>query len=155
MGIYDGSHHPYADLAVWLGFLRALGMIHHSHHWQTMGSDFYGDHLLFERLYKAVQDEVDTVGEKIVGIDSPALTNYFAQMSHMKMFMSAVSDKTKPPMMVSLGSELVFIAAGEFISDRLKQDGLFTSGVANMMGDILDRHESHVYLLRQRQAIKG
>jgi DNA-binding ferritin-like protein len=153
MGVYDGSHHPYADLAVWLGFLRALGMIHHSHHWQTMGSPFYGDHLLLERLYKAVQDEVDTVGEKVVGIDSPALTNYFLQMNHMRGFMKKVSSKDKPPMVVSLESEFVFIATGELISDRLREAGLFTSGLANMMGDILDRHENHVYLLKQRLAL--
>lgn len=154
MRVYDGTHHPYADLAVWLGFLRALGMIHHSHHWQMMGSGFYGDHLLLERLYKAIQDEVDTVGEKVVGIDSPVLTNYFLQMAHMKAFMKTVSDKAKQPLVVSLESEFVFVAAGEMISDRLKEAGLFSSGVANMMGDILDRHETHVYLLRQRLALK-
>jgi DNA-binding ferritin-like protein len=153
MGVYDGHGHPYADLAVWLGFLRALAMIHQSHHWQTLGSQFYGDHLLFERFYKAIQDEVDTVGEKVAGNDSPALTNYFLQLKHIKAFMSLVSDKTKPPMQVSLESEFIFIAAGEMISDRLKEAGLFTSGVANMMGDILDRHESHVYLLKQRLAL--
>lgn len=154
MSSYDGSDHPYADLAVWLGFLRALGMIHHSHHWQTMGSPFYADHLLFERLYKAVQDEVDTVGEKVVGIDSPALTNYFLQLTHMKAFMKKISNREKPPMLVSLNSEFLFVAAGELVSDRLREAGLFTSGVANMMGDILDRHESHVYLLQQRLAFK-
>jgi DNA-binding ferritin-like protein len=155
MAVYDGSDHPYADLAVWLGFLRALSIIHQSHHWQTLGSEFYGDHLLFERLYKDVQSEVDTVGEKVAGNDSPALTNYFLQMRHMKEFLSMVSDKTKPPMLVSLESEFLFIAAGEMVSERLKEAGLFTSGVANMMGDILDRHESHVYLLKQRLALKA
>lgn len=153
MRVYDGQHHSYADLAVWLGFLRALGMIHHSHHWQVMKTPFYGDHLLLERLYKAVQDEVDTVGEKVVGIDSPALTNYFFQMNHMKAFMKKVSSKDKAPLIVSLESEVLLIVTGEMISDRLKESDLFTSGLANMMGDILDRHETHVYLLKQRLAL--
>jgi DNA-binding ferritin-like protein len=90
---YDGKNHHYADLAVWLAFLRALGMIHHSHHWQTMGKSFYGDHLLYERFYKAIQDEVDTVGEKVIGLDSPVLTNYFLQIFHMKSFMKKVSKR--------------------------------------------------------------
>jgi DNA-binding ferritin-like protein len=152
MELYDGKSHPYADLAVWLGFLRAAGMIHHAHHWQTMGSPFYGDHLLLERLYKAVQDEVDTVGEKVVGLDSPALTNYFSQMNHIMAFMRGVTDSQKPPMVVSLQAEMVLIAAGEMMVERLEEAGLLTSGLANMLGDILDRHESHVYLLQQRLA---
>lgn len=153
MRVYDGKHHSYADLAVWLGFLRALGMIHHSHHWQAMRASFYGDHLLLEKLYKTVQDEVDTVGEKVVGIDSPALTNYFLQMSHIKAFMKKVSSRDKSPLIVSLESEILLIIVGELISDRLKESALFTSGLANMMGDILDRHETHVYLLNQRLAL--
>ena len=153
MRVYDGKNHDYADLAVWLAFLRALGMIHHSHHWQTMGSSFYGDHLLYERFYKAIQDEVDTVGEKVVGLDSPALTNYFLQMHHMKSFMKKVSNKEKSPLFVSLEAELVFIAVGEVVSERLKEFKLETIGLANMLGDILDRHETHVYLLQQRLAL--
>jgi DNA-binding ferritin-like protein len=152
MKVYDGSEYRYGDLAVWLGFLRALGMIHHSHHWQTTGSPFYGDHKLLEQLYSSVQGEVDTVGEKVVGLDSPILTNYFMQMKHMLSFMQGVSDSSKPPMVVSLQAELVFIACGEMITDRLESEDLLTSGVANMLGDILDRHESHVYLLQQRLA---
>lgn len=153
MAVYDGKNFLYADLAVWLGFLRATGMIHQTHHWQTMGSAFYGDHLLLERLYKAVEDEVDTVGEKVVGLDSPALTNYFLQMKHMSAFLKAVTDAQKQPMIVSLQAELVFIGTGEMITERLKKEGLLTSGLANLLGDILDRHESHVYLLQQRLAL--
>lgn len=153
MRVYDGKNHDYADLAVWLAFLRALGMIHHSHHWQTMGSSFYGDHLLYERFYKAIQDEVDTVGEKVIGLDSPALTNYFLQMHHMKSFMKKVSSKERTPLLVSLEAELVFIAVGEVVSERLKEFKLETIGLANMLGDILDRHETHVYLLQQRLAL--
>jgi DNA-binding ferritin-like protein len=150
MSVYDGKHYRYADLAVWLAFMRALTMIHHSHHWQIMGKPFYGDHQLLKQLYEAVQDEIDKVGEKIVGLDSPALTNYFLQIDHMRAFMEKVSDKKKSPLLVSLLSEFVFIQVGELVSKRLQEAGLFTSGLANMMGDILDRHETHVYLLKQR-----
>jgi DNA-binding ferritin-like protein len=153
MAVYDGKGFRYADLAVWLAFLRALGMVHQSHHWQTLGPAFYGDHLLFQRLYEAVGAEVDAVAEKLVGLDSPALTNYFLQMKHMKAFMDAISNSEKPPMVVSLQAEMVLIAVGEMIQKRLEEEGLLTVGVANLLGDILDRHEGHVYLLQQRLAM--
>ena len=41
----------YAELGIFLDLLRALSLLHHTHHWQTMGSQFYGDHLLYQRLY--------------------------------------------------------------------------------------------------------
>lgn len=153
MAVYDNKGFRYADLAVWLGFLRALGIVHQAHHWQTLGSSFYGDHLLFQRLYDAVGNEVDSLAEKVVGLDSPALTNYFLQMKHMKAFMDAISNSEKPPMVVSLQAEIVLIAVGEMIQKRLEEEGLLTVGVANLLGDILDRHESHVYLLQQRLAM--
>jgi hypothetical protein len=34
-----------------LAALRALAMVHQTHHWLTSGPAFYADHLLFERLY--------------------------------------------------------------------------------------------------------
>lgn len=152
LALYDSKHHTHPDLAVWLGFIRGLGMIHQTHHWQTSGDSFYGDHLMFERFYKAVQDEVDTIGEKIAGIDSPKLTNCFFQLRHIHNFVKKVNSKTDNLLLVSLAAEIVFIETGELITERLKDEGLLTSGIANMLGDILDRHESHVYLLNQRLA---
>ena len=40
----------YAPLAAFLAITEALQMIAHSHHWQTKGENFYGDHLLYQRL---------------------------------------------------------------------------------------------------------
>lgn len=150
MAVFDGKGFKYADLAIYLAFLRATAIIHQSHHWQTLGSSFYADHLLFQRLYEANEVEVDSLAEKVVGLDSPALTNYFLQIKHMKAFMDAVSNSEKPPMVISLQAEIVLIAAGEMIQKRLEEEGLLTVGVANLLGDILDRHEGHVYLLQQR-----
>jgi DNA-binding ferritin-like protein len=152
MAVYDGKDYQYADLAVWLGFMRALMMIHHSHHWQAMGTSYYGDHELLKKIYEATQDEVDSLGEKIIALDSPALTNYFLQVDHMRAFMEALSDKQKQPLVVSFLSELAFIHVGEGVSKRLQEAGLLTTGLENLMGGILDRHETHVYLLKQRLA---
>lgn len=152
MAVYDGRDYQYADLAVWLGFMRSLMMIHHSHHWQAMGTSYYGDHELLKRIYEKIQDEIDKLGEKIITVDSPALTNYFLQIDHMRAFMEAVSDKQKQPLVVSFLSELTFIHVGEAIIKRLQEAGLLTTGLENLMGDILDRHETHVYLLKQRLA---
>ena len=67
------DEHGAMELKALLSCLRALRMSHHTAHWQVKGTPFYGDHLLFERLYTAIDDEIDGLGEKMVskyGADS-------------------------------------------------------------------------------------
>src|ERR1700760_4998396 len=42
---------PGQELGLLVAVLRAASVVHQSHHWQTRGTSFYGDHLLFEKLY--------------------------------------------------------------------------------------------------------
>lgn len=159
--IFDGQSADYADLAVFLGVLRSLYMIHQTHHWQSQGKDFYGDHLMFQHIYEGIAPEIDSVAEKLVGAGGIALTNYFAQMHHMATFQKVVSDKSKSPTEVSLFAEMVFLEMGKLMLTRLaearksrKESGrmanLLSPGISNMIEGILDLHESHVYLLSQR-----
>lgn len=149
VGIALHKGEEYAELGVFLGFLQALQMIHHCHHWQTLGDSFYGDHLLFQRLYEETQEEVDGLGEKIVGIGGLKMTNYFALMSHMKLFMDGVS-KGEKLHKESYRAELMLVLAGEIVMSRLESKGVLTRGIEQALGDILDKHESHIYLLQQR-----
>jgi DNA-binding ferritin-like protein len=47
-----------------LAILRALQWSHQTAHWKVRGEPFYGDHLLFQKLYEAVGEEIDTLAEK-------------------------------------------------------------------------------------------
>ena len=50
-----------------LALLRAQALSYQTSHWQVRGDDYYGNHLMFERLYGSVGEEIDTLAEKIVG----------------------------------------------------------------------------------------
>ena len=146
-----GSDEKYCLLAVFLAYTEALQMLHHSHHWQTKGNIFYQDHLLFEKLYTGVAEDIDPVGEKLIGLSKHAkLTNYFHRMEVMNHFLDACTDTSKSYMEVSLAAEKAYIDAGEKIMKSLEKDELLTSGLEQMIGDILDKHEGFVYLLNQR-----
>jgi len=54
-------------LRIVLAILRAQYLNYQTSHWQTRGPAYYGNHLLFQRLYESVQDEIDALGEKLVG----------------------------------------------------------------------------------------
>lgn len=146
----------YAPLAGFLALTEGLQVIHHSHHWQTKGNNFYGDHLLFQRLYEAVQAEIDLIGEKLIGVSQDlGLTNYFKRVKAMEMFLKAVTHSDQPYVVVSHDAELVYVRLGGEIMDQLEQAGLLTRGLEQMLGNILDKHEEHIYLLDQRLASKG
>ena len=143
------KHTEFAELAVFLGFLRGAGMIHHSHHWQTKGNNFFSDHLLFQRLYEQIQTEVDIVGEKLVGAASIEETNYFLQVFHMANFMETVASN-ESLMMESLKAEILLVMTGEFVLSQLGEKGSLSEGLNQAIGTILDKHEDFIYLLKQR-----
>lgn len=141
----------WAPLAAYLAITEGLQMIHHSHHWQTKGENFYGDHLLFQRLYEAVLTEIDLIGEKLIGVSGDAsLTNYFKRVKAIEMFLKAVTPRNQPYVVVSHDAELMYVRMGGELMDQLEQAGLLTRGLEQMLGNVLDKHEEHIYLLDQR-----
>lgn len=146
----------WAPLAAFLAVTEGLQVVHHSHHWQTKGENFYGDHLLYQRLYEAVLGEIDLVGEKLIGVSNDvSLTNYFKRVKAMEMFLKAVTHSDQPYIVVSHDAELTYVRMGGELMDRLEQDGLLTRGLEQMLGNILDKHEEHIYLLDQRANAVG
>ena len=144
------NNDEYAPLAIFLGCTEALQMIHHTHHWQTSGENYYGDHLLYQRLYTDILLEIDLVGEKLIGVSqNPALTNYFARMKMIQKFLEMVTSKDDY-IIVSTKAEKTYLKVGEHMMDNLEKAGLLSRGLEQMLGNILDKHEEHLYLLNQR-----
>jgi DNA-binding ferritin-like protein len=146
----------YAELGVFIDLLRALSLLHHTHHWQTQGSQFYGDHLLYQRLYELADAQIDGVGEKAVGLGSPDLVMTRHSLENMRRYIEALEDADimdAPALKMakrSLLAEKSFITAGEKLMDQLKSKGLLTRGVEQLLGTILDQREGVLYLLKQR-----
>ena len=146
----------YAELGIFLDLLRALSLLHHTHHWQAQGSQFYGDHLLYQKLYEMADGQIDMVGEKAVGLGSPELVMPKHSLENMRRYIEAVEDSDimdSPALKLakrSLLAEKSFITAGEKLMNQLESKGLLTRGVEQLLGTILDQHEALLYLLKQR-----
>jgi len=144
----------FAGLAAFLAATEGMQVIHHAHHWQTKGENFYGDHLLYQRLYEAILGEIDLIGEKLIGVSQDvSLTNYFNSVKAMEVFLKAVTHSDQPYVVVSHDAEIAYVRLGGELMDKLEQAGLLTRGLEQMLGNILDKHEEHIYLLEQR--VKG
>jgi DNA-binding ferritin-like protein len=146
---------PCPQLSVALAMLRFLFFVHQTHHWIAKGDPFYGDHLLFARLYEDIDDEIDKLAEKAIGLGSTANVDLSRQISHIAKLTQGygmVSTIPQPSDLAqrSLAAEQNFIKCLEFLMQAMEEAGCMTKGLDNLLAGILDVHEGHVYLLKQR-----
>lgn len=146
---------PYAQLSVVLVYLKYLAALHQNHHWTTMGDPYYGDHLLFERLYGDLAEEIDSIAEKAIGLGCTANVDIQLQHSQLLKLICGTGSATMIPQSSdlarkSLMAEMNFLSAMKHICESLKECGLMTHGLDNLLAGIEDKHEGHVYLLKQR-----
>jgi DNA-binding ferritin-like protein len=148
----------YSELSVILVQLRYLANMHQTHHWVSKGDPFYGDHLLFQRLYETVVGEIDSLAEKAVGLGSERNVDLSLQLKQLEKMCSGAYGMTQmipsPTELIkrSLAAEKNFIKTVSILVQSMKDQGLLTRGLDNMLAGIEDVHESHVYLLKQRSS---
>jgi len=144
---------PGSELPGLLAFLRALAWVHQTHHWLTCGGDYYGDHLLFERLYDGTVAEIDQVAEKAIGLGVPSTClQPMAQAGAMVQFLRSFKPGSCPFEYASssLQAERDFLDCTKSLVEILKNRGALSRGLDNLIAGIEDKHEGHVYLLGQR-----
>jgi DNA-binding ferritin-like protein len=154
--VAEYANAPMAELAVLLACVRAEAMIHQAHHWQTRGQSYYGDHLLFERLYGEVNGFIDGLAERSIGSGQEVLVQPLMQMSHMvafsKLFYSDAPVVPAPEEMplLSLRALLKSALVLQMAYGSLQAKGLLSNGIDNLLQGIADKQESLMYLLKQR-----
>lgn len=153
-----------SPLGTTLNFMRALAHIHQTHHWLTFGPNFLADHNLFERLYTESLDFIDQVAERTVGSGGGPAVDPLLQAQgvlsivafvcgHLESDPSPSSlESATPDLMVqrSLIGETAFLKLLTLMLSRLEASGAATPGIRNLLEGVADKHETFVYLLRQR-----
>lgn len=145
------------ELSVLLVWVRALNLIHQENHWIAQGDPFYGDHLLFDRLYTSTNEEIDKVAEKAVGIADASAVELERQLvtvckivsSFRNDYVAVIPNQTHLATR-SLQAEMKFLEVVDELKSSLASKQRLTTGVDNMICDLADAHEGNVYLLKQR-----
>lgn len=150
LAMFQGE--KYSELAVVLSALRGLAILHQTHHWQASGPTSYSDHLLFERLYNDIQPDIDSTAEKLVGLNKGAMVMFTKHVIGLSTFLKSVKEHSTSDDLtrISLEAELLLLSLIETVMDRLKVSGLLTRGLEQHLGNIADKHETAVYLLKRR-----
>lgn len=153
--VSEWSSAPYPELSVLLVHLKFLSSVHQNHHWVAKGDPFYSDHLLFQRLYEGAQCDVDSVAEKAVGLGSTASVDLVLQTSQLCKLVQGYGMTSTIPQPTELAkrsylAEMNFLKVVSHLVEHMKECGTLTRGLDNLIAGIEDKHEGHVYLLKQR-----
>ena len=131
-----------------LAALRGAHWSHWTSHWQTIGPEFYGDHLLLQRLYEAIPLEIDNLAEKLVGYYGADAVEPICQAHIMIEFLKFQEEKD--PLVRALHVEEFLLAFFNDVFKLLESQNELSLGMNDFLAGIANSHETFVYLLRQR-----
>lgn len=135
--------------ALYVASLKAMSLIHQHNHWTTHGIAFYGDHLLFERLYKSALENLDLAAEKFIGLFSDSYLDYDLQADLLHQVLLKYKDLEGSPLNLSLAIEKDFLKLSKDAYNCFEEEGHLTLGLDDMIMSIASDRETSVYLLKQ------
>jgi DNA-binding ferritin-like protein len=145
--VSEGSREHLVDL---LAALRALHWSHWTTHWQAHGDNFYGDHLLFERLYTdPLQAEIDGTAERIVAYAGSDAVNASVVGRRSQEFLD-VWAATECPYKRALEAENDLQAAIRAAYTTLSDNDDLSLGLDDWLMGLAQAHDTNRYLLQQR-----
>jgi DNA-binding ferritin-like protein len=135
---------------LYVATLKALALIHQHNHWTTKGDAFYGDHLLFERLYNATLETLDLAAEKFIGLFGDQAISYDLQADLLHKVLLKYKNLEGSPVQLSLAAEKDFIKFSQVAYNGFEDEDKLTLGLDDMLMSIASKHEEAVYLLQQK-----
>ena len=131
-----------------LACLRAQYLSYQTSHWQVVGQSFYGNHLLFNRLYESVMLQIDSLAEKLIGYLGREVVDLNHQMRHITGYTMAWS-QIDCHHKRGIRSEQDLQAALQRAYDGIKQAQAMTLGLDDWIMATANAHEENEYLLQQ------
>lgn len=134
----DGSE-PRMKLLELHAALMNLYLVHWHNHWNSSGSNAYGNHLLHQRLYESLVEEIDTISEKITSTYGSGTLDVGLTTSLMDKFWARDS----------LSAEESLQSIIKTTYDVVKASGMMSLGMDDFLMSLASAHETNLYLLRQ------
>ena len=99
----------YKIAALYVASLKGIAIIHQHSHWITKGISFYGDHLLFERVYNSAIENADEAAEKFIGVFGEECLDYSLQNELLNKVLLKYNKFSGSPLAMSLAIEKDFL----------------------------------------------
>ena len=136
-----------SDLTAVLVDLLASYRLLQTLHWQARGESYYGDHLLYQRIYEAIPKEIDAVAERLVGLFGEDPVDAARLEGAVAKRVRSWEAKGATPIVRATAAERAVLATVQRAFDAL---GGADPGTENLLAGIADAHLGHLYLLQQR-----
>lgn len=141
-----------------LASLHALRWLYHASHWKAAGPSFYGDHQLFERLYKgdpSIDDQIDALAEKISAhFGASSIDPVELQRSAASILSTAVAQGSSAAEHgLALERSIQNLIKETHVN--LKMDGNLSMGLDDFLMGLAGERETAIYLLKQRSEDHG
>ena len=151
IGTPTQAHTALSVLTTMLASMQGGRWLHWTHHWRVKGASSFADHELFEKLYHAWTDEIDSLAEKIVGMFGPSSIdphNLLAVSSeHIDRFKD-IGCLHKTSLAVEEDLQVTIRTIYKILEDM----NALSLGMDDFLMSMANKHESFVYLLQQRIA---
>lgn len=142
---------PEESLKLLLASLRAAHWVHWSGHWQVKSGNFYGDHLLLERVYTGIVEEIDTLAEKLVTLHNISAVDPLEQIDLSQTVVADLCGDSKVnPMLRSLQVEEYLQSLLQDVFSYLETQKSLPLGLNDYIAATANNHDTYLYLLRQR-----
>ena len=125
-----------------LAFNRFLAFHYQTCHWLASGQSAYAEHLLFEKIYKAVNEDTDGIAERSLGISEDSAVDLKICLSKMQEHLEDLEGEDFYSISLKLEEQML---------DLLKQmDAVedITIGTRDFINGLASEHEQNVYLLK-------
>jgi DNA-binding ferritin-like protein len=126
--------------------MRAAYLTYRNAHWMVRGADYYGQHLLFERLYNETKDNIDALAEQIVGTYGSDGIREDAQVIGERVVEFAAAGEPAGKALLAAKAVQQKLAQAY---NTMRSTGTLTPGWDDVLTSIAGINDKHVYLLQQ------
>jgi len=134
----------------YLATTRMMVLVFQHSHWKCKGSHFYGNHLMFERVYKDARKLVDLIAEKLIGIYGNDALMHDKQVAMMSELFNQFNGEEHFDN--AIGAAELFLQLSEDTYNRLKEMDSLTLGMDDMIMSNASKVEEFLYLMRQAKS---
>jgi len=113
------------------------------------GTAQYGDHLLFQRFYEAMPQEIDDLAEKMVGYLGTQAVDALSSISQVHTILEnlgTINCLFKKALAMERGLQ----DGIRICNDTLESMGMLPLGLEDYLASLASSHETNIYLLQQR-----
>lgn len=143
----------YGKLGTVLAATYGLILVAQTSHWAAKGNNFYQNHLLFQKVYEVMNELVDSIGERAVGLSRNGEIVEPCRLMKNACLLAAESKTAHEDL--NLKVYLAICSYKKIVMKAYKEmraDGIMTPGLENLLQDVLDKVEQLEYLLGRVQA---